>query len=228
MVKCDQYMYWLHVVNAKGEAYDWPMSNANMDAPTRGPAEHTVRHQIIAAAHECFARYGYGKTTVSDLAKEIGFSKAYIYRFFESKQAIGEAICTERLDRLIVEARAAMDEGGSATGKFRRMFKSLTALSLQLFFDDRKIYEIAALSAAEQWGSARTYVATLKAMLLEIVKEGRENGEFERKTPLDETCRSIFYAMMPFIDPLHLERNLDLLPDAQTEVCGLILRSLAP
>jgi hypothetical protein len=29
-------------------------------------------------------------------------------------------------------------------------------------------------------------------MLIEIVKEGRENGEFERKTPLDETCRSIF------------------------------------
>jgi hypothetical protein len=108
------------------------------------------------------------------------------------------------------------------------MFKTLVNLSLQLFFDDRKIYEIAALSASEQWASARTYTATLKAMLIEIVKEGRENGEFERKTPLDETCRSIFYAMMPFIDPLHLERNLDLLPDAQVEVCGLILRSLAP
>jgi hypothetical protein len=34
--------------------------------------------------------------------------------------------------------------------------------------------------------------------------------------------------MTPFIDPLHLERNLDLLPDAQNEVTGLILRSLAP
>jgi AcrR family transcriptional regulator len=204
------------------------MTNANTDAPTRGPAEHAVRDQIIAAAHQCFARYGYGKTTVSDLAKEIGFSKAYIYRFFESKQAIGEAICSERLDRLSAEARLAIDEGGSATDRFRRMFKTLTETSLQLFFDDRKIYEIAALSAAEQWGSTQTYTATLKAMLLEILKEGRENGEFERKTPLDETCRAIFYTMMPFIDPLHLDRNLDLLPDAQIEVCGLVLRSLAP
>ncbi|RVU02164.1 TetR/AcrR family transcriptional regulator [Novosphingobium umbonatum] len=204
------------------------MTNPSIETASRGPAEHAVRDQIIAAAHECFARYGYGKTTVSDLAREIGFSKAYIYRFFESKQAIGEAICTERLDRLIVEARTAIDLGGSATEKFRRMFKALTNLSLQLFFDDRKIYEIAALSAAEQWGSAQIYKATLKAMLLEIVKDGRESGEFERKTPLDETCRAIFYAMMPFIDPLHLERNLDLLPDAQVEVCGLILRSLAP
>lgn len=225
---CDQYIVWLHVVNARGEDYGCAMTNAPTDTAPRGPAEHTVRDQIIAAAHECFARYGYGKTTVSDLAKEIGFSKAYIYRFFESKQAIGEAICTDRLDQLVSEARAAIDEGGSATEKFRRMFKSLTTLSLQLFFHDRKIYEIAALSAAEQWNSAKTYKATLKAMLIEIVREGRESGEFERKTPLDETCRAIFYAMMPFIDPLHLERNLDLLPDAQTEVCGLILRSLAP
>lgn len=227
-MKCDQYIDWLHVVNARDEDYGCAMTNAPTDTAPRGPAEHAVRDQIIAAAHECFARYGYGKTTVSDLAKEIGFSKAYIYRFFESKQAIGEAICTDRLDQLVSEARAAIDEGGSATEKFRRMFKILVNLSLQLFFDDRKIYEIAALSASEQWASARTYKATLKAMLIEIVREGRESGEFERKTPLDETCRAIFYAMMPFIDPLHLERNLDLLPDAQVEVCGLILRSLAP
>ena len=47
------------------------------------------------AANEHFSRYGYEKTTVSDLAKAIGFSKAYIYKFFESKQAIGEMICRE-------------------------------------------------------------------------------------------------------------------------------------
>ncbi len=199
-----------------------------MDAPTRGPAEHAVRDQIVEAANECFARYGYGKTTVADLAREIGFSKAYIYRFFESKQAIGEAICSSRLERIVAETRAIVDEGGSATERFRRMFKSLTTLGVELFFQDRKIYDIAAYSAAEQWGSAIAYKEALKAMLLEIVKSGRESGEFERKTPLDETCRAIFYAMAPFVDPLHLERNLDLLPDAQTEVTGLILRSLAP
>ena len=199
-----------------------------MDAPTRGPAEHAVRDQIVEAANECFARYGYGKTTVADLAREIGFSKAYLYRFFESKQAIGEAICSSRLERIVAETRAIVDEGGSATERFRRMFKSLTTLGVELFFQDRKIYDIAAYSAAEQWGSAIAYKEALKAMLLEIVKSGRESGEFERKTPLDETCRAIFYAMAPFVDPLHLERNLDLLPDAQTEVTGLILRSLAP
>lgn len=203
------------------------MSDATPETHTRGPAEHAVRDQIIEAANECFARYGYAKTTVADLAREIGFSKAYIYRFFESKQAIGEAICSSRLQRIAAETRQTVDEGGSASERFRRMFKTLTQLSVALFFHDRKIYDITAHSAAEQWGSAQAYKATLREMIEEIVRLGRESGEFERKTPLDETCRAIFYAMMPFVDPLHLERNLDLLPDAQTEVANLILRSLS-
>lgn len=203
------------------------MSNST-DAPSRGPAEHAVRDQIIAAAHECFARYGYAKTTVADLAKEIGFSKAYIYRFFESKQAIGEAICGSRLEQIVTETRAAIEEGETATDRLRRMFKSLTTRSVDLFFHDRKIYDITAHSAAERWSSSQAYKETIREILAEIIKSGRESGEFERKTPLDETCRAISYAMMPFVDPLHLERNLDLLPEAPQEVTSLILRSLAP
>lgn len=199
-----------------------------IDSPNRGPAEHAVRDQIIEAANEHFARYGYSKTTVADLAREIGFSKAYIYRFFESKQAIGDAICSSRLERIIAETKTATNEGGSATERFRIMFKCLTTLGVALFFRDRKIYDIAAHSAAEQWSSCVAYRKAINAMLIEIIKSGRDSAEFERKTPLDETCRAIFYAMAPFIDPLHLERNLDLLPDAQTEVASLILRSLAP
>ena len=47
-------------------------------AAGRGRADHEVRNQIVTAATEHFSRYGYEKTTVSDLAKTIGFSKAYI------------------------------------------------------------------------------------------------------------------------------------------------------
>lgn len=204
------------------------MSNSTTEAPARGPAEHAVRDQIIAAAHECFARYGYAKTTVADLAKEIGFSKAYIYRFFESKQAIGEEICGSRLAQIITETRATIAAGDTATDRLRRMFKSLTTRSVELFFHDRKIYDITAHSAAERWGSSEAYKVTIREMLAEIIKQGRESGEFERKTPLDETCRAVLYAMMPFTDPLHLERNLDLLPEAPQEVISLVLRSLAP
>jgi AcrR family transcriptional regulator len=197
-------------------------------APARGPAEHSVRDQIVKAAHDYFAHYGYDKTTVADLAREIGFSKAYIYRFFESKQAIGEAICGDCLDQLFEQVRDAVEEGENATDKLRRFAKMVTTAGVELFFSDRKLYEIAAHASSEKWAAARVYTERLQRLLEDILKEGRGSGEFERKTPLDETRRSIFYAFLPFIDPVFLERSLDLLPDAQTEVTGLVLRSLAP
>ena len=116
----------------------------------RGPVDHEVRDQIVAAATEHFSRYGYEKTTVSDLAKAIGFSKAYIYKFFESKQAIGEMICSNCLSQIEAEVRAAVDEAERPPEKLRRMFKALVESSLRLFFQDRKLYEIAASAATER------------------------------------------------------------------------------
>ncbi|MFD2578343.1 TetR/AcrR family transcriptional regulator [Novosphingobium colocasiae] len=206
------------------------MSDTSIETSTRGPAEHAVRDQIIVAAHECFARYGYAKKRPWPIwPGRSAFSKAYIYRFFESKQAIGEAICSSCLAKIVAEARASIDVSGSSAEHFRRLFQDYHDTECRtLFFQDRKLYDIAAHSAAEGWGSAMSYRQTLREMLEEIVRRGRESGEFERKTPLDETCRAIFYAMSPFVDPLQLERNLDLLPDGQAELTSLILRSLAP
>lgn len=197
-------------------------------ASARGPAEHSVRDQIVKAAHEYFAHYGYDKTTVSDLARAIGFSKAYIYRFFESKRAIGEAICGDCLDQLFDQVHESVEQGQDATDKLRRFAKTVTTAGLELFFNDRKIYEIATHAASENWAPTNAYKERLQRLLEDILKQGRESGEFERKTPLDETRRAIFYVLMPYINPIFLEQSLDLLPDAQLEVTGLILRSLAP
>src|ERR1700756_3640451 len=112
--------------------------------PARGPADHEVRNQIVAAATEHFSRYGYEKTAVSDLAKAIGFSKAYIYKFFESKQAIGEMICANCIQDILAEVRAAVAQTDQPPEKLRRMFKSITEASLRLFSRERKLYEIAA------------------------------------------------------------------------------------
>jgi AcrR family transcriptional regulator len=195
---------------------------------SRGPADHSVRDQIVEAADEHFSHYGYEKTTVSDLAKAIGFSKAYIYKFFDSKQAIGEAICTKTLGAIVVAVEEAVAGAPTATEKFRRMFRTLVATSVSLFFNDRKLYDIAAHSAGEGWPSARAYGERMRQILSEIIREGRESGEFERKTPLDETVHAIYLVVLPFANPLLLQYNLDLAEEAPVQLSNLVLRSLAP
>src|SRR5687767_11122993 len=158
-----------------------PMTaSAPSAAPSRGPADHEVREQILAAAEEHFRRYGFEKTTVSDLAKAIGFSKAYIYKFFDSKQAIGEAICSQTLRAFVAEVEEEVAGAPTSTEKFRRMFKTLTSTAVTLFFNDRKLYDLSASSAREGWRSAQVFMERVRQILTEIIREGRENGEFER------------------------------------------------
>ncbi|AQY67580.1 TetR/AcrR family transcriptional regulator [Pseudomonas veronii] len=206
------------------------MNQPSVSSPSaRGPADHDIRDQIVAAANEHFSQYGYGKTTVSDLAKAIGFSKAYIYKFFESKQAIGEAICTNCLTEIVTAVEQAINvDGISPTERFRRLVKTLIATGVSLFFNDRKLYDIAAFSASERWPSSQVYDARIKSFVLQIVREGRELGEFERKTPLDETVEAIHLALRPFINPLLLQYNLDFVEEAPSLISNLVLRSLMP
>lgn len=195
---------------------------------TRGPVDHDVRDQIVAAATEHFSRYGYEKTTVSDLAKSIGFSKAYIYKFFEAKQAIGEVICTNCLREIEAEVSAAVAAAETPPEQLRRMFRTLVEASLRLFFRDRKLYEIAASAATERWQSVLAYEERIQILLREVLQAGRQNGDFERKTPLDETAMAIYLVMRPYLNPLLLQHSFEYNKDAPTHLSSLVLRSLSP
>ncbi len=194
----------------------------------RGPSEHNVRDQIVNAAAEYFSRYGYEKTTVSDLAKAIGFSKAYIYKFFSTKQAIGEVICTNTLNAILQAVEEGVSDADSASERLRRVFKVIVETSSQLFFEDRKLYDIAASAATEQWQACAYYQESIKKIILDIVRQGRETGEFERKTPIDETVNAIYFVMQPYSNPLLLQHNLNIADQAPMVLSNLILRSLAP
>ncbi|WP_395608087.1 TetR/AcrR family transcriptional regulator [Pseudomonas sp. B22129] len=206
------------------------MTKTSLPAPTplRGPSDHDVSVQIVEAASQHFGLYGYEKTTVSELAKAIGFSKAYIYKFFDSKQAIGEVICSNRLNMIKQIVDEAIADAPSASQRLRRMFKALVDASRDLFFHDRKLYDIAATSAGEAWPSSVAYEAHIRSLIAQTIREGREAGEFERKTPLDEVSNVIYLTMRPYVTPLLLQYNLDNAEEATLQLSSLILRSLAP
>ncbi|WP_293372392.1 TetR/AcrR family transcriptional regulator [Nevskia sp.] len=204
------------------------MTSTHPDTSQRGPAEHAIREQIVVAAGQHFSRYGYDKTTVSDLAEAIGFSKAYIYKFFNSKQAIAEAICTASLGTIVADIETAIAQARTPTDKLRKLLETAVSNSVRLFFNDRKLYDIAAHSCGEGWSPSVAYTEELCRLLAQVVLEGRQAGEFERKTPLDDTVHGIMASMSSYLRPLLLQYNLDSVPAGSNKVIGLILRSLAP
>ena len=108
------------------------------------------------------------------------------------------------------------------------MFKALVESSLRLFFQDRKLYEIAASAANERWPAARAYEGRIHELIQDILQQGRQSGDFERKTPLDEAAMAIHLVMRPYLNPLLLQHGLDYTDEAPVLLSSLILRSLSP
>jgi AcrR family transcriptional regulator len=71
----------------------------------------STRVRIVDAALGCLARQGLGKTTVDDIAREAGFSRATLYRTFPGgKEAVVAAVVETEVARLFSSLAVVMGE----------------------------------------------------------------------------------------------------------------------
>lgn len=192
----------------------------------RGPADHKRRQQILDAADEHFKLYGYRKTTLADVAKSIKLSTPYLYKFFESKQAIGEAICSQCLGTILSAIEDWVAETKSPVEKLRRVFLGLEKNSWRLLNEQRKMHDLVSASCEEKWSSVDRFKENLYQLIRAIVLQGRESGEFERKTPLDEVCRAISSMTMLYFHPTLLEQAEGDQSEEALAVANVAVRSL--
>src|SRR5512145_948844 len=97
-----------------------------MSVAVRASPEET-RARIVETAEGLFRRLGFHKTTVADIAAELGMSPANVYRFFPSKDAIVEAICRRFLRELEDESWAIARSRGSAAARLERLVLGILA-----------------------------------------------------------------------------------------------------
>lgn len=75
-----------------------------------GEAQTEKRAVILEAAKRCFARAGFHRTTMQDIAGEAGMSPGNLYRYFPSKDAVTEGLADR--DRAELAADFALFETG--------------------------------------------------------------------------------------------------------------------
>lgn len=63
-----------------------------MESNLQNSGKDEVRDQLVQAARQVFARYGYKKTALDDIAKEARKGKSTIYYYFKSKDDIFKAV----------------------------------------------------------------------------------------------------------------------------------------
>jgi len=131
--------------------------------------------RIAGAFEKHFRHFGFKKTTVDDVAADLGISKKTIYAIFNSKDEIFYFIISTK-----ATARREMIEGkimhfGSAMEKMEEMIRIN-------FSEFRKIHKRKLKAFDEQFQSeiaAGAFRQAFNSMVSNIIKEGVGNNEFE-------------------------------------------------
>ncbi len=139
--------------------------------------------RILEAAEGQFRHYGYSKTTVADVAKELGMSPANIYRFFGSKSELLEGVCARLLHQSLSIAQSIAALPVSAEERLRRYSMTLFEFTVATMLDERKVHEMVVAAIEQSWGVIDQHIDELQAILTDIIAEGMEKGEFAKGDP---------------------------------------------
>lgn len=73
--------------------------------------------QILDASRKRFAHFGLAKTTMAEIASDIGMSKASLYYYFPDKEHLFIAVIEREMNAFLDKVSASVDEPGSAADK---------------------------------------------------------------------------------------------------------------
>ena len=134
--------------------------------------------RILDAAERLFRHYGYGKTTVADIASDLGMSTANIYRFFSSKTEIHQAICSRMLNASYVLAQQTAALPLSATERLRRYADEQYRLTVSTMLDQEKVHEMVIVAIERDWHVIEKHIDRLHEVIAGIISDGVASGEF--------------------------------------------------
>jgi AcrR family transcriptional regulator len=192
--------------------------------------KNAVRDKIIEAAKCRFSHFGYGKTTMAEVASDCEMSPGNLYRFFPGKLDIAESIATEDYERHLTHLRKlAVAAGKNARERLHDLlFEELRRTYHKLEKDPRAL-EMAQVIAHQRPQFANWMLANERKILVELMEEAERRAEFMPPGDKEEIAEMIQSATMKFRYP-QLWSKLTL-PKLERELEGvlkLLIEGLCP
>jgi AcrR family transcriptional regulator len=177
---------------------------------TRKERQAQTRQELIAAAATVFARRGYHKATVEEIAAEAGMTSGAIYSNFDGKEELFLAIADAQVESRVAEIQAVADAaagdgdaGIEAAAQFRAFLESDPEWPL-LFYE---FWSVSVRDAGLQGELAKRRDAIRDALADTLERVARELG-FELRFPAPVLATAIAASL----NGLAFERAAD--PDA--------------
>jgi AcrR family transcriptional regulator len=185
-----------------------------------------TREAILDAAEEVLRRYGPAKANVIDVARALGVSHGSVYRHFESKAALRDAVAERWLSGVSASLAELAKSRGPAARRLRAWFERLIAMKHGRRRKEPEHFANYVSLAQESREVIAAHVAVLTGQIADIIRDGMAKGEFA-KGDAESLARSVLGATARFHNPVHAAEWADPRLDADFEgVFALLLRGL--
>lgn len=165
-----------------------------------------MRERILLAAEALLRRHGPSKTTVVDVARALDMSHANVYRHFDSKAALHDAVAERWLHRISTPLADIAAGSGSASERLETWVLTLMAMKRRKVLDDPELFATYHAVATAARDVIDAHVATLHGQLADIIACGIASGEFA-PTDAETTAHAVFDATARFHHPHHVRES---------------------
>lgn len=162
-----------------------------------------TRCRIVAQAEAFFRQIGYTKTTVADIAKALKMSPANVYRFFESKKAINEAVAEVMMRGVEEAAEAIAASDAPPPVKVRRFVETVSRMNAERYVEDPRMHDMVEAALDESWPIVEAHLGRLHAILTRIIADGMARGDFDVENAA-EAAACVKAGMLKFCHPRHI------------------------
>jgi AcrR family transcriptional regulator len=180
-----------------------------------------TRERILHAAMNRIKHYGYGKTTMAEIATDCGMSPGNIYRFFEAKVDIAEAMARlHHMEQNAALSAIARRRDMRPDERLRLIFFKRMRDNFQLVEQSDKILEVAQVLQRERPLLMSEELAADRVYLKALLEEGAETGLFVSHADYDFVAEMLQCAAVKFSFP-QLFSQLTL-PKLERELAGVL------
>jgi len=165
------------------------------------------RERILLAAREIFPLHGYHRSSIAKIARQAGVSAGLIYRFFDSKQGLYEAVLEQELRSWLEQTSAQAACLGDPLQEMENMFTEVFEIArnnpiLESFLGGKRI------NLEQYLPIFRRIYKRWRKRFIDLLETGIGSGEFRCDLDVHRTADVIHSLLMTYLNRAYNNHTL--------------------
>jgi AcrR family transcriptional regulator len=179
-----------------------------------------IKALILEKAIDRFIRYGFGKTTMVEIARDCGMSAGNLYRYFESKFDIGVGVAQGYISNAEkILSDVVRHPGLKPAQRLEAFVLEKLKFMHSHIVEQPNVQDLVNNILDERWDLVELHREAQNALMSEILSEGNRTGEF-KIADVAQAANAI-YAMTTKYRLPHFFKNVTL-EDLEQEVKSVV------